>query len=97
VITKSSGSLGRYDGVQSGGGHVGEHDPAGWYVSWLKMRIRVVDDSVHVGVADDRGRADCRGDGLAVSAGTPPPPRPACNSVGEKKTVQTSQGTMMPP
>ena len=52
-ITKSSGSLWRYDGTQSGGGHVGEHNPAGWYILWLKMRVRVVDDSVHVGVGTD--------------------------------------------
>ena len=32
----------RYDGTQSGGGHVGEHDSAGWYLLWLKMRVRVV-------------------------------------------------------
>ena len=38
----------RYDGTQSGGGHVGEHDPADWYILWLKMLVRVVDDSVHV-------------------------------------------------
>ena len=36
-ITKSSGSLWKCDGVQSGGGHVVEHDPAGWYILWLKM------------------------------------------------------------
>ena len=74
----------RYDGTQSGGGHVGEHDPAGWYILWLKigMRIRVVDDSVHVGVGTDQGRVDCRDDGLAVGASTwlalaplPPPDR----------------------
>jgi hypothetical protein len=74
VITKSSRSLWRCDGVQSGGGHVVEHDPAGWYILRLKMRVRVVDNSGHVGVGTDQGRVDCRDDGLAVGAGTPPPP-----------------------
>jgi hypothetical protein len=64
---------------------------------WLKMRVRVVDDSVHVGVGTDQGRVDCRDDGLAVGAGTPPPPRPACKSVGGKERVEISQGAMMPP
>ena len=61
------------------------------------MRVRVVDDSVHVGVGNDQGRVDCRDDGLAVGAGTPPPPRPARNSVGGKERAGTSQGAMMPP
>ena len=82
----------RYDGTQSGGGHVGERDSAGWYILWLKMHVRVVDDSVHVGVGTDQGRVDCRDDGLAVGAGTPSPPIPACNSVGGKERVETPQG-----
>jgi hypothetical protein len=61
-------------GTQSGGGHVGERDSAGWYILWLKMHVWVIDDSVHVGVGTDQGRVDCRDDGLAVGAGTPPPP-----------------------
>ena len=93
VVTRSSGSLWRYDGTQSGGGHVGEHDPPGWYILWLKMRVRVVDDSVHVGVGTDQGRVDCRDDGLAVGASTPSPPRPACTSVGGgKERAEASQG-----
>ena len=61
------------------------------------MRVRVVDDSVHVGVGTDQGRVDCRDDGLAVGAGTPPPPRPACNSVGGKERAGTFQGAIMSP
>ena len=71
-----------YDGTQCGSGRVGEHDPAGWYIFRLEMHVRVVDDSVQVGVGIRQGRVDCWDDGLAVGIGTPSPPRPACSSVG---------------
>ena len=58
MVTRSSGSLWRYDFTQSGGGHVGERDSTGWYILWLKMHVRVVDDSVPVGVGTDQGRVD---------------------------------------
>ena len=58
----------------------------GWYILWLKMHVvRVVDDSVHVGVGTDKGRVDCRDDGLAVGAGTPPPPTDRLVTVSVEK------------
>jgi hypothetical protein len=93
VVTRSSGSLWRYDGAQPGGGHVGEHNPAGWYILWLKMRV------LYMSVLElirDVSTAETM---ASQSALAPLPlPRPACNSVvGGKERVETSQRAMVSP